>query len=304
MKNKSRLVLIIILIFSSGYTVKSQDVKTTEIWLVDLFNKDGQLSCGIPQKITDNDYYDNQPCFSADGRFVYFSSMPDTPQTDIFEYDTRTKISRRITNTPESEYQPQPMPGKKNLLSMIRVDEEKAQGFYSVNMDGTELENLSENSDSVAYYTWLNDSTLGMYVLHSELSMLLQFDILIQQSIIIMEGGSFGRCLQKIPGSADLSYMVKPGKDDWFIYNFSFEQEDSIFICKTLPGEEDFCWTPSKHILMGSKGKLYMYDTALQDKAQWKMIADFTKTIGNFYRLTCSPIGNKLAIVSYVGTKP
>ena len=305
MNNKLQALFIVFALFASAFYANAQsDVKTTEIWLVDMSSKDGQFTFGPPVKITDNTYYDNQPCFSDDGRFVYFVSMPDTPQTDIFEYDTKTKFTRRITNTPESEYQPQPIIGKKRLLSVVRVDEEKAQGFYSVNMDGTEILNISENSDSIAYYAWLNDSTVGMYVLDGDFPMLLQFEMPIQQSIVITEGGSFGRCLQKIPGSADLSYVDKNDKKNWLLYNFSFEKEDTLFICKMIEGEEDYCWAPGRYIFMGSKGKLFMYDPEMHNKASWKMVADFTKTIGNFYRIACSPTGNRLAIVSYSGTKP
>ena len=55
---------------------------------------------------------------------------------------------------------------------------------------------------------------------------------------------------------------------------------------------------------MGSKGKLYTYDTTHGSKGKWNEVADFTKTIGNFYRLAVSPFGDKVAIVSYIGAKP
>ena len=283
--------------------MNGQDVKTTEIWLVDISNKDNKLTFGIPQRITDNDHYDNQPCFSADGKFIYFASMPDTGQTDIMEYDTKKRYTRRITNTPESEYQPQPIPNNRNLLSVVRVNEELAQGFYSVNMDGTEIVNIAENQDSLAYYAWMNDSTVGMYTLNGEVPTLEMFEILYQQSIVILDGG-FGRCVQKIPGSSDLSFLMKKAKDDWRIYRYSFEEEDTLFICNSFPGEEDFCWTRNGFLLIGSQGKLYMYDTQLGEKGKWKEVADYSKTIGNFYRLAISPAGDKLAIVSYIGAKP
>lgn len=280
------------------------DVKTTEIWLVDIKNNDNKISFGVPNRITTNDFYDNQPCFSADGKFIYFASAPDTGQTDIMEYNISKKYTRRITNTPESEYQPQPMPSDKNLLSIVRVNAELAQGFYSVNMDGTEFKNLVENQDSLAYYTWMNDTTVGMYTLTGEFPTLEQFDMIPQQSVIVMEGG-FGRCIQRIPGTDDLSFVAKKEKENWGIYHFFLaEDADTIFICNTLPGEEDFCWTPNGSILMASKGILYRYDTKQQEDIKWEVVADFTKTIGNFYRLAISPFGDKLAIVSYEGSKP
>lgn len=280
------------------------DTKTTEIWLVDLTNSEGKLSFGNPVRITNNDHYDNQPCFSKDGRYIYYASMPDTNQSDIFEYDINKKTTRRITNSEESEYQPQPLPFDKNLLSIVRVEMDKSQRFYSVNLDGTEFSYLSEAEDSVAYYTWMNDTTVGMYKLNGKGGTLEQYDMIPLQSIILMEGG-FGRCLQKVPQTSDLTYVVKMAEDkDWNIMRYNFDTQEKTEVCKTIKGEEDFCWTPYETILMGSKGKLYMLDTRLADKAEWSEVADFSKITGNFYRIVCSPMGNKIALVTYKGGKP
>lgn len=284
-------------------TFSQADTKTTEIWLVDVVNKEGKLVFGNPQKITDNDYYDNQPCFSREGKFLYYSSMPDTVQADIYEYDVKKKTTRKLTNTPESEYQPQPIPFDKNLLSVVRVDTDKAQRFYSVNMDGTEFSYLAENEDSVAYYTWMNDTTVGMYKLNGQGGTLEQFDMIPLQSIILMTGG-FGRCLQKVPQSPDLAFVTKPESGDWKIMRYKMETEERMLVGPTLPGEEDYCWTTYNSLLMGSKGKLYIYDINQGDSGKWEEVADYTKTIGSFYRLAFSPMGDKLAIVSYRGVKP
>ncbi|MEP7265549.1 MAG: hypothetical protein ABI772_13670 [Bacteroidota bacterium] len=303
--NRINIFTIALLITLSGSAVKlkaQSDTKTTEIWLVDIINKEGKITFGSPVRMTDNDYYDNQPCFSRDGRYVYYASMPDTNQSDIYEYDVAKKTTRRITSSEESEFQPQPLPFDKNLLSIVRVDLDKAQRFYSVNLDGTEFSYLSEAEDSVAYYTWMNDTTVGMYKLNGAGGTLEQYDMIPLQSIILMEGG-FGRCLQKAPQSSDLTYVSK-GKEDWNIMRYNFETQEKTQICKTMMNEEDYCWTPYETILMGSGGKLYMLDTKLLDKAEWVEVADYTKTIGSFYRLACSTMGNKLAIVSYKGKKP
>jgi Tol biopolymer transport system component len=315
--NKIKLgIAVIFLIGSFVKTHAQSDTKSTEIWLVDVANKEGKISFGNPVRLTDNDYYDNQPCFSKDGRFIYYVSMPDTSQSDIYEYDIAKKTTRQITKTEESEFQPQPIPFDKNLLSIVRVDLDKAQRFYSVNLDGTEFSYLSEAEDSVAYYTWMNDTTVGMYKLNGKGGSLEQYDMIPLQSIILMEGG-FGRCLQKAPQSSDLTYVTKNEKErvdektkekvkekDWNIMRYNFDTQEKTRICSTLPDEEDYCWTPYETILMGSKGKLYMLDPKLGDKAEWTEVADYTKTAGTFYRLACSPMGDKIALVSYRGKKP
>jgi Tol biopolymer transport system component len=300
------LLSIALLTLICGVTNKvfaQADTKTTELWLVDMVNKEGIISFGNPLRITDNEFYDNQPFFSKDGRFIFYASMPDTIQSDIYEYDVIKKTTRKITSTEESEFQPQPIPFDKNLLSIVRVEMDKSQRFYSVNLDGTEFSYLSEAEDSVAYYTWMNDTTVGMYKLNGAGGTLEQYDMIPLQSIIL-ENGGFGRCLQKAPQSADLTYVAKFKEDDWNIMRYNFETQEKTQVCKTLTGEEDFCWTPYETILMGSKGKLYMLDTKMKDVATWAEVADYTKTIGNFYRMACSPMGNKIVLVSYKGTKP
>lgn len=305
-----------IILAASFLSLKAQDTKSTELWLVDMMNKEGKIIFGMPVRITDNDYYDNQPCFSKDGRFIYYASMPDTIQSDIYEYDVAKKTVRQITKSEESEFQPQPLPFDKSLLSIVRVDLDKSQRFYSVNMDGTEFSYLSEAEDSVAYYTWMNDTTVGMYKLNGKGGTLEQYDMIPLQSIILMEGG-FGRCLQKVPQSSDLTYVTKAEKEkedektkqkvkinDWNIMRYNFDTQEKTWVAKTMDDEEDFCWTPYETLLMGSKGKLYMLDPKLGELAEWLEVADYSKTVGNFYRLASSPMGNKIVLVSYKGKKP
>ena len=277
-------------------------ITSTEIWLIDVVNEAGKIQFGKAEKITDNDHYDNQPFFSRDGNYLYFASMPDTIQSDLYEYNIKKKLTRQITNTPESEYQPQPLLTDKTHLSTVRVDLDKAQRFYSVNMDGTDFQPLTENEDSVAYYCWINDTTTGMMMLNGDHMVLQQFDMIPSQAIILAQSGA-GRCLQKVPGANAMSYVIK--KDTvWDIIRYEMETEEKTPVCTTLQGVEDYCWTFDGKILMADKGKLFIYDTKNEMDSKWMVAADYTKIIGTFYRMSFSPLGNKLAVVSYQGTRP
>lgn len=90
---------------------------SSEIWLLDITQKNNKTLATTPYRMTQNEHYDNQPCFSKDGQFLYYASMPDTLQSDIYEFHVRKKIIRQVSNTPESEYQPQPIPYAKGKLS-------------------------------------------------------------------------------------------------------------------------------------------------------------------------------------------
>jgi hypothetical protein len=47
-----------------------------------------------------------------------------------------------------------------------------------------------------------------------------------------------------------------------------------------------------------------MYDTRNEDNPQWVEVADLTENIGNFYRLSMNSTGDKIALVSFKGTRP
>lgn len=302
MRIKFFSVIAIILTMPVCSAIAQPKINTTEIWLIDVVNEAGKIQFGKAEKITDNDHYDNQPFFSRDGNFLYFASIADTVQSDIFEYNIKKKLTRQVTNTPESEYQPQPILNDKTHLSVVRVDLDKAQRFYSISMDGTESNPLTENEDSVAYYCWINDTTTGMLMLNGDHMVLEQFDMVPSQAIILAEGGT-GRCVQKVPGANAMSYVLK-NDSVWTINRYDMETEEKTPICQTLKGAEDYCWTFDGKILMGDKGKLYMYDTKNETDPKWTQTGDYSKIIGEFYRMSYSPLGNKLAVVSYKGEKP
>ena len=64
----------------------SAQSNSSEIYLLDIVQKDGKHMATTPYRVTQNDYYDNQPCFSKDGQFLYFVARPDTIKSDIYEW--------------------------------------------------------------------------------------------------------------------------------------------------------------------------------------------------------------------------
>lgn len=278
-------------------------IKTTEIWLIDLIQSDTKVTAKNETRVTNNDFYDNQPCFSKDGSMIWYSSMPDTTQSDLYSYNLKLKETKQVTNTPESEYQPFPIPFYKDKLSIVRVDADGAQRFYQIEMDGSEPATLLPNEDSIAYYCWMNDTTLGMYILNGVGGALHQYDLIPQQSILIMPNGGFGRCLAKIPDSDNLSYVMFNGDKKVYLMKFDFINQTRNIIIEMPEGVEDYAWAPDGKIYIGNKGKLFYYDVK-SETGQWTEIADFSKSIGNFYRMSISPKGDKIAVVSYKGARP
>lgn len=279
--------------------------KTTDIWIADISMRNNKAYVSLPVRITQNDYYDNQPCFSPDGSMLYYASMPDTIQSDIYEYNIKKKSWRQLTNTLESEYQPQPIPYEKKKISVVRVDLDKAQRFYSLDlMDGAASSDpLMLNEDSLAYYAWMNDTTVGAYMLNGAGGALHQFDMKPQQSIILMSNGGFGRCLARVPDSDDLSYVQKGADGVNTLVKYMMHTEERESIVDLPDGVEDYAWGPDGKVWIGSKGKLLYFDTQDTEK-KWVEAANWEKITGNFYRLAMSKDGSKIAIVTYSGNKP
>lgn len=280
----------------------SAQTRTTEIWLADLGMKDNKYVVTNPIRITANDFYDNQPCFSKDGSLLWFASMPDTTQSDIYEYNIKKKEFRQVTNTTESEYQPTQLPNNNNRLSVVRVDADQAQRFYSVEMDGTGWEMLAPTEDSVAYYAWMNDTTVALNILNGGGGILEQYDRNIQQSIIIMNGG-FGRCLAHVQGTNNFSYVQKSSNGSNLLMIYKMDTGDREPVIELPEGVEDYAWAPGGRLICSDNSKLYTVDPK-SDDPKWLESADFTKTVGTMYRLAVSPKGDKIALVSYKGTKP
>jgi hypothetical protein len=207
-----------------------------------------------------------------------------------------------VTNTSESEYQPMFVPYDKDRLSVVRVDADKAQRLYTVGLDGTGWDMIAPTEDSAAYYCWMNDTTLALNVLNGGDGTLQEYDMKIQQSIIIMNGG-FGRCLATAPGKNNFSYVQKSsdGKNLLMIYHMETGEREPVM--EMMPGVEDYAWGLGGNLFCADRGFLYTADPNKPDP-KWTLSADFNKQVGTLYRLAVSPKGDKIAMVSYRGKKP
>jgi hypothetical protein len=68
-------------------------------------------------------------------------------------------------------------------------------------------------------------------------------------------------------------------------------------LVKTLPGSEDYAWTPQGILLMGKDAKLFQCDP--KKNGAWQEIADFTSAgLKSITRLAVSPKGERLAVVA------
>lgn len=300
---QSRLVLIItLLIFSfQSFQLSAQSaLPSTDIYLLDIKMEKGNYLVNNPIKITDWEGYDNQPFFLPDNKSLFYTSIREDKQADVYRYDLKDKKTTRITNTPEDEYSPTVMPDGSHF-STVRVEKDSAQRLWKFLLNGSnpELININVNN-KIGYHAWIDENRIAMFILGDTFT--LQTTDL-KTNTTKLHAKNIGRCVLKIPGEDAVSFVSKQSEKDWKIQKLDLKTNQLTTIISTLPESEDYVWTKDGSLLMGSAGKLYTFSPG-KDKT-WVQIADFKGTdLENFYRIAISPDGSKLALVSFKGKKP
>jgi Periplasmic component of the Tol biopolymer transport system len=158
----TRRTLTALLLFSFAGAANAQ-TPNTDIFLAPLHRIGDSITVGTPVNVTHRDGYDNQPAFTRDSRAILYVAQSEG-QTDIWRYDLASKRTTRVTNTPESEYSPTPVPAE-NRFSVIRVERDSAQRLWTFAMDGRTPRLVLPSLPRVGYHAWLHDGRIAAYQL-------------------------------------------------------------------------------------------------------------------------------------------
>jgi dipeptidyl aminopeptidase/acylaminoacyl peptidase len=277
----------------NAYGQAGRGVPSTDIFLLDLSSRKGLISPGQPRNITKRPGYDNQPMFSADGRSLFYTSIREDNQADIYLYDLAKEATRQITATKESEYSPTLTPDGK-ALSVIRVEADTSQRLWSFPLSGAPPSLILQNIKPVGYHLWLNQNSLLLFVLGQPATLQL-VDARTEKAEKLADNP--GRTLLAIPKQQKVSFVHKLSEREWLIKSFDLKSRQLSTLTKTLPGVEYFCWTPQGVLLMAKDAKLYQWDAQKPDS--WQEVADLSAFgLKAISRLAVSPKGDKLALVA------
>lgn len=266
----------------------------TDIYLYDISLINGRVNYYNPIRITDREGYDNQPSFMPDGKSLLFSSDRDGGnQTDIYQYIIPKDKIERLTQTAESEYSPQFIPGKRHF-SVVRVEADgETQRIWKFPLRaGGRAEVLLPEVKPVGYYAWIDRGTLATFLLPEPFE-LKSFHLDGREGRTIQR--EVGRSIHMIPNEYAITYVDKSDTSDWQIQKLGLTTGETTALVSCLKGEEDFCWSSDGYMLMGSEGRLYMFIPGKD--TEWRFVGDLG--IGDFYRMAISPDGTKLAVVVY-----
>lgn len=285
---KFRLIVWVILVFSTSISAQLPD---TEIYLSRIIVTGKNYSCSPAENITNRPGYDNQPFFTSSSTILYIQA--DTIQSDVFEYSLSSKSRRRISNTLESEYSPTEFEGE---IYVVRVDADSAQRLYRIHDRNFEKAVVIENSDSIGYYCNLSSGLIAAFILGEANTLQLINSTTHSRTLIASD---IGRCMKLSTDKKRMFFVLKSNPAEWFIYSLNISDFSLELVTPVLPGSEDFALLPDGSILMGSKGKLYIFN-----RQSWTEIADFSQSIGDFYRIAINSNGTLLALVGFSGKKP
>jgi hypothetical protein len=277
---------------AAGAATLAQAPPATEIYLAPLTKTGAKVTVGRPLNITNNPGYDNQPQFLPDSNGLLFSSNRDGVQTDIYRYEIAQKRVVQVTRTADNEYSPTLTPDGRTFTTIRGA----AQRLWRFTLDGDDAGLAWGHQGLIGYHAWVSQTQIAAFILGAQRqpATLQLIDMRTGASDVIEK--SIGRSLLIRPGRGTVSFVVKPQGAPWEIRELTPGTRAIATLTITLEGSEDLAWTPDGAIVMGQKTKLFLWRDAATG---WQEIADLGKQgVGNITRLTVSPDGRWIAIVS------
>lgn len=265
---------------------------STEVYLADITTKNGKTELTNLRNISNNERYDNQPSFYDDNAIVFAATR--NGQTDIAKYDINLGEISWLTDTSVgSEYSPTRIPGYESI-SAIRLDTTGYQRLYRYDISkGTSEELLKDQK--IGYHVWHSKDILVATVLVDDRMDLILNDLIEHTGIALAT--NVGRALHKIPNSNLVSFISK--KDGLRTLNSIDPDSGAIKLISPLPSKtEDVCWLADGSFLVPESNRIYKF-TPTESKKQ-PVIIDLSefKEIHNISRMSVSPDGNHIALVS------
>ena len=292
----------------ADYTPTAAGSPSTDIWMGTLVRDDGADGVGLSvaglERATDRDAYDNQPSFLLDGSAILHTAALDRRQTEIMRlegpgagFEAGAGASERLTRTEEaSEFSALQIPGQDAFSAIHEI--RGRQYLWRYDLAGEPLGPIFATAEPVGYHAWANERVVAMFILGSPPT--LQVGDAVSGEIRVVAERP-GRSIHRIPGTEGISFVRKVSDEEWWIESLDPAGDATARIARTLPGREDYAWTPEGEILMGDGSRLFAWPAGADDAegAEWTEIADFSELgVEGITRLAVSPDGTRIALVA------
>ncbi len=262
----------------------------TDVWLFKIeTNKIGEYLLTQPLNVSSRGGYDNQPSFSSDGKKIYYVSVREDKQADIYYYDLKNRSTLQLTRTKESEYSPVPSENGKHINSVV-VEADSAQRIHYISLE-TGFDDKKLDFDSIGYYNFLNSDTVVYYKLTDPHS--LRYFVKSSKEDKWL-GNSPIRGFKTINRHQIIYGLKDSAKVEFYIYDFLLSKAKKY--CEYPSLNEDIYWHKKWGLLKSEESKLLRYDEAMNS---WKELFDLNPFgIKKITRITFDVSNTYLVIVN------
>jgi Tol biopolymer transport system component len=265
----------------------------TDIYEFGLSGTIDTLKSSSPQPIATESGYDNQPFYTPDGARVLFTANRDGKQTDIYEYDRKTRRARQLTSTPEGEYSPTITPDGEGV-SVIRVEADSTQRLWRFDRNGGNPRLLLTDIKPVGYHAWIDSDQLALFVLGKP-STLQHARLSTGKASVVAE--NIGRSLQRMPKATTVSFVHRESPDNVWVKQFDAASGRVTPLVRVIAGndERDVAWMPDGTLLMSAGTRVHAWRQGDKD---WREVFDVAAhKLGAVTRMAVAPDGRAIALV-------
>ena len=223
--------------------------------------------------------------------------------TDIVRYDRTSGARTRVTQTPEAEFSPTPMPDGRSL-SAVRVARPTASGeaytesqqLWRYDITGRAIAPIL-GMRRIGYHCWMSDGMVAVFVVgdeeHNVPHALRVVELTSRQSVTV--ASSIGRTLRMSPQNR-LTYVDKTDSTQWMLMSITQGEERGTSVLAMPRGSEDFVWLADGRVLMSSANGLLI---AQQNGTAWSYtpVSGVLPLRGRIGRIAMSADGRTLAMV-------
>ena len=242
----------------------------TEVYLFDINPEEEGLTLSNMTNVSNNPGYDNQPSFIYEDVLLYAGN--NKGQTDIMHYTIKEKkYSWFNKKTAGGEYSPQKLPLGDDIAA-VRLDPDGLQRLYFYN-SSEEKPRMAVTDLAVAYFHFYTNNILVSAVLGENTLDLVVSNLKEKTNDTLLI--DVGRSIHRVPNSKYVSYTALNEEKNHDLYLLEIDGDlESYFVCQLPIGVEDYTWLNDTQILIGSRNKLYVYDT--MENEDWIEVADLS----------------------------